>query len=431
MLMGLFYFLGLIGILMTGIHVASAIFMTALISDTLTIGVLPNMLGNIAWNTMNEFLLVAIPLFILLGEILTRSGVADRMYNALSVWLRWLPGGLLHSNIATCALFSATSGSSVATAATVGTVALPTLRKLGYNERLVLGSIAAGGTLGILIPPSINMVVYGALTNVSVGKLFAAGVIPGIILALTMTGVIIAMALAGKVNRDNERVILPILARLKMLLDIMPVLFIFSLVMGSIYLGFATPTEAAAIGVVAALIVAAVGGKLSIRMLHESFLAALRTTAMVLLVIVSAFLLNFVLSITGIPQTLSEYVGGLGLSPLATIWALVLFYLILGCFLEAIAMMVTTVGVVVPLIVSLGYDPLWFGIFMTVMMELALITPPVGLNLFVVQNIRLSRGSINDVFIGALPFVVAMLIFVALLIQFPAIALWLPGKMFG
>jgi len=425
------YMLGLIVFLFTGMHVASAIFLTAFVSDAMTIGVLPNMAGNIVWNTMTEFLLIAIPLFILLGELLTRSGVADRMYGAVAVWVRRLPGGLLHSNIITCAMFAATSGSSVATAATIGTVALPTFKKLGYDEPLVLGSIAAGGTLGILIPPSITMIVYGALTNVSVGKLFAAGIIPGIILAMLMSGVIVVLALAGKVTQKSEHVFIPILQRIRKLVDVLPVMFIFTIVMGSIYLGYATPTEAAAMGVVGAVGIAALNRSLSIRMLHDAFLASLRTTAMVLLVIVAAFLLNFVLSLAGIPQTLSAYVADLKLSPMITIWVLVLFYLILGCFLEAMAMMVTTVGVVVPLVVSLGFDPLWFGIFMTIMMEMALITPPVGLNLYVVQNIRLSKGSINDVFRGVLPFVIAMLIFVAALIYFPEMALWLPRKIFS
>lgn len=431
MFIGLMYLIGLVSFLMAGIHVASAIFMTAMVSDFFSLQVLPSMIGNTMWSTMNEFLLVAIPLFILLGEILTRSGVADRMYKALAAWLEWLPGGLLHTNIVTCALFAATSGSSVATSATVGTVALPTLQKLGYQERLVLGSIAAGGTLGILIPPSINMVVYGALAEVSVGKLFAAGIVPGILVMLIIMFTIVLLALAGKVTKSNEKLMIPFLVKLKLLLDILPVVFIFSLVMGGIYLGIATPTEAAALGVVGALIIAAANRTLSVSMLHGAFLSALRTTAMVVLVVTSAYVLNFSLSLAGIPQALSEYVKDLGWSPNATIWALVAFYLFLGCFLEAIAMMVTTVGVVVPLIVSLGFDPLWFGIFMTMMMELALITPPVGLNLFVAQNIRLSRGNITDVYIGVLPFAGAMMVFVALLIYFPQIALWLPGKMFG
>jgi len=430
MLVGALYFGGLVLFLFAGIHVASAIFMTAMVSDWASMQVLPSMIGNTMWSTMNEFLLVAIPLFILLGEILTRSGVADRMYKALAAWLQWLPGGLLHTNIVTCALFAATSGSSVATSATVGTVALPTLQRLGYRERLVLGSIAAGGTLGILIPPSINMVVYGALAEVSVGKLFAAGIIPGVVVLLLMMLVIIVLALAGKVTSSNEKLIIPLLVRLKLLLNVLPVVFIFSLVMGGIYLGIATPTEAAALGVVGAILIAALNRTLSVAMLHAAFLSALRTTAMVVLVVTTAYILNFSLSLAGIPQALSEYIGELGWSPIATIWALVAFYLVLGCFLEAIAMMVTTVGVVVPLIVSLGFDPLWFGIFMTMMMELALITPPVGLNLFVAQNIRLSRGGISDVYIGVLPFAFAMMLFVALLIYFPQIALWLPGKLF-
>ncbi|KDD18034.1 TRAP transporter large permease [Bordetella bronchiseptica] len=430
MLLGALYFGGLVLFLMAGIHVASAIFMTAVVSDWMSMQVLPSMIGNTMWSTMNEFLLVAIPLFILLGEILTRSGVADRMYKALAAWLQWLPGGLLHTNIATCALFAATSGSSVATSATVGTVALPTLQRLGYRERLVLGSIAAGGTLGILIPPSINMVVYGALAEVSVGKLFAAGIVPGIIVLLLMMVVIVIMALLGKVAPDNEKLIIPLAMRLKLLIDVLPVVFIFGLVMGGIYLGIATPTEAAALGVVGAIAIAAANRTLSVAMLHAAFLSALRTTAMVVLVVTTAFVLNFSLSLAGIPQALSEYIGQLGWSPTATIWVLVAFYLILGCFLEAIAMMVTTVGVVVPLVVSLGFDPLWFGIFMTMMMELALITPPVGLNLFVAQNIRLSRGGISDVYIGVLPFAFAMMVFVTLLIYFPQIALWLPNRLF-
>ncbi|KCV54709.1 TRAP transporter large permease [Bordetella bronchiseptica] len=430
MLLGALYFGGLVLFLMAGIHVASAIFMTAVVSDWMSMQVLPSMIGNTMWSTMNEFLLVAIPLFILLGEILTRSGVADRMYKALAAWLQWLPGGLLHTNIATCALFAATSGSSVATSATVGTVALPTLQRLGYRERLVLGSIAAGGTLGILIPPSINMVVYGALAEVSVGKLFAAGIVPGIIVLLLMMAVIVIMALLGKVAPGNEKLIIPLAMRLKLLIDVLPVVFIFGLVVGGIYLGIATPTEAAALGVVGAIAIAAANRTLSVAMLHAAFLSALRTTAMVVLVVTTAFVLNFSLSLAGIPQALSEYIGQLGWSPTATIWVLVAFYLILGCFLEAIAMMVTTVGVVVPLIVSLGFDPLWFGIFMTMMMELALITPPVGLNLFVAQNIRLSRGGISDVYIGVLPFAFAMMVFVTLLIYFPQIALWLPNRLF-
>lgn len=417
--------------LFAGLHVASGIFYTAYLADVLYMGALPSMIANITWSTMNDFILVSIPLFILLGELLSRSGVAELMYRSLSVWLRWLPGGLLHTNILASALFAATSGSTVATAATIGTVAQPTLAKLGYNERMVLGSIASGGTLGILIPPSINMIVYGALTSVSIGKLFVAGIIPGIALALTMSAIIVVVSLIWGDQHRDDGPLPPLARRIRMLLDLAPVFFIFAMVMGGIYTGLATPTEAAAIGIVAAIIIAAANRTLSIRMLHESFLSAMRTTAMVMLVLTTAFLLNFSLSLSGLPQQLSEYISTLNWSPTMTIWALVLFYLLLGIFIEAMAMMVTTVGIVTPLVVSLGFDPVWFGIFITVMMELSIISPPVGLNLYVVQNLRPVKGSINDVFIGVLPFVVAMLIFVALLIQFPAIALWLPAQVYN
>lgn len=417
--------------LFAGLHVASAIFYTAYLADALYMGALSSMIANITWSTMNDFILVSIPLFILLGELLSRSGVAELMYRSLSVWLRWLPGGLLHTNIVASALFAATSGSTVATAATIGTVAQPTLAKLGYNERMVLGSIASGGTLGILIPPSINMIVYGALTSVSIGKLFVAGIIPGIALALTMSAIIVVVSLIWGDHHKDEGPLPPLVRRIRMLLDLGPVFLIFALVMGGIYTGLATPTEAAAIGIVAAIMIAAANRTLSIRMLHESFLSAMRTTAMVMLVLTTAFLLNFSLSLSGLPQQVSEFIRDLNWSPTMTIWVLVLFYLLLGIFIEAMAMMVTTVGIVTPLVVSLGFDPVWFGVFITVMMELSIISPPVGLNLYVVQNLRPVKGSINDVFIGVLPFVVAMLIFVALLIQFPAIALWLPAKVFS
>ncbi|WP_341989313.1 TRAP transporter large permease subunit [Azorhizobium sp. AG788] len=430
MAMGLLFTGAIMVFLMAGLHVATAIFFTAYLADWLDMGVLPSMIGNLTWNTMNEFLLVAIPLFILLGELLSRSGVAELMYKGLSVWLRWLPGGLLHTNIVASALFAATSGSTVATAATIGTVAQPTMAKLGYNERMVLGSIAAGGTLGILIPPSINMIVYGALTNVSVGKLFIAGVIPGLALAITMSAIIVVVSLIWGDSHREEGPLPSLAKRLRMLLDLLPVLFVFALVMGSIYAGLATPTEAAAVGIVGALIIAASNRTLTVAMLHESFLSSVRTTAMVMLVLTTAFVLNFSLSLTGLPQQLSEYIRDLNWSATTTIWMLVLFYLLLGIFIEAMAMMVTTVGIVTPLVVSLGFDPVWFGIFITVMMELAIISPPVGLNLYVVQNLRPVKGSINDVFIGVLPFVVAMLIFVALLIEFPGIALWLPNQVF-
>ncbi len=424
------YVIGIVGLLALSIPVGAALFMLGLGTDLSKFTIINSMIGSIAWNTMNDFILVAVPMFILLGEILTRSGLADRMYRSLAIWIQWLPGGLLHANIATCALFAAASGSSVATAATVGTVAQPTLLTLRYDDKLVLGSIAAGGTLGILIPPSMNMIVYGALTSTSVGKLFAAGIIPGIILALIMSLVIIVVTLVKGIRTEDLRVRMSLGQRLLSLLNLLPVLGIFFVVMGSIYSGLATPTEAAALGVVAAIALAAGNRTLSIALLHESFRATVKTTAMMLLIITGAFVLNFSLSLSGVPQTFATWVTSLNLGPYQTIWILVIFYLILGCFLEAMAMLVTTIGVVFPLVIQLGFDPVWFGIFMVVMMELATITPPVGLNLFVVQNIRIRPGSITDIYRGIVPFVAAMFIFTAILIYMPEIALWLPSKMF-
>lgn len=424
------YAVGLLVLLFAGLHVGTVLFLVGWIGDALQAQVLPSMLGNLAWTTMNEFLLVAVPLFILLGEILLRSGVADRMYSALAEWLRWLPGGLLHTNIVACGLFAATSGSSVATAATIGTVGMPALEERGYNERLVLGSLAAGGTLGILIPPSINMIIYGALTGESVGRLFIAGIIPGIVLMATMVLIIAITSIWLPEPADRREAPRPLAQRLRNTIDLVPILFIFLLIMGSIYFGLATPTEAAALGVVGALLIAASRGRLTVAMLHEAFLGTLRTTAMVLLVIVAAFSLNFVIGFLGIPQSVASLIEGLGLSANQTIWLILVFYLILGCFLEVVSMMVTTVGIVVPLIVSLGFDPIWFGVFFTILAELAMITPPVGLNLYVVQGIRTSGGSIHDVFIGTLPFALAMLLVLTLLIYVPEIALWLPRQMF-
>ena len=426
----LLFVVGLLALLFAGLHVGTVLFLVGWIGDGFDAQVLPAMLGNISWTTMNEFLLVAVPLFILLGEILLRSGVADRIYGALTEWLRWLPGGLLHTNVVACALFAATTGSSVATAATIGTVAMPALQKRDYNERLVLGSLAAGGTLGILIPPSINMIIYGALSGASVGRLFVAGIIPGIVLTATMMLIIAITSIWLPDPTDRHEPVRPLLQRLRGTLDLLPVLFIFLLIMGSIYFGLATPTEAAALGVVGALMIAAGRGRLTVAMLHEAFLATLRTTAMVLLVILAAFALNFVIGFLGIPQSVAGWIEELGLSAYQTIWLLLVFYLILGCFLEVVSMMVTTIGIVVPLVVSLGFDAVWFGVFITILAELAMITPPVGLNLFVVQNIRVSHGSIYDVFIGTLPFAFAMLLVLALLIYVPELALWLPNKMF-
>lgn len=414
---------------LAGLHVATVMALIAVIGALVFLG--PSAvfnIGNLTWATSNEFLLISAPLFILTGDLLLRSGVTDRMYGALAAWLNSIPGGLLHTNIASCSLFAAISGSSVATAATIGTVALPALKARGYNERLSLGSIAAGGTLGILIPPSVNMIIYGAMTDTSIGRLFAAGVIPGILLALAFMALILALSLGR--GRGQSYATAPLRKRLLLLMDLVPIAFVFLVVMGSLYSGLATPTESAALGVLAAAGVAWWYGRLSLAVLHESFRSTVRTTGMVMLIIVAAFFLNFVLSLIGLPQAVTQWVKGLGISPMQTIWLLFLVYLVLGCFLETLSMMITTIPVVTPLVVALGFDPVWFGIFVVLMCELALITPPVGMNLFVVQGLRRPGSDINDVILGVLPFMVVMLLFTALLIYIPELALWLPRQFF-
>ncbi|MDT3677321.1 MAG: TRAP transporter large permease [Burkholderiaceae bacterium] len=381
-------------------------------------------IGEVAWSSSTDFLLVAIPLFILLGEILLRSGLADRMYSAMSLWLSWLPGGLMHANIGASALFAATSGSSVATAATVGTVALPQIEKKGYNESLFLGSLAAGGTLGILIPPSINLIIYGVLTNTSVPKLYLAGILPGIVLAGLF---MVAIAVACKVRPawGGETIHASWGRRLASLMHLVPPLGIFLLVVGSIYAGIATPTEAAALGVVGALLLALFAGRLNVAMLRESLEGTMKASAMIMLIIVGASFLNFIMSGIGLTSAITGMISGLDVSPTTMLVILVVFYLVLGCFMETLSMMITTIPIVAPIMFAFGFDPVWVGIIIIILVEAALITPPVGLNLFVVQSLRKS-GSMNEVMIGALPFVVMMIGMIVILAMFPALALWLP-----
>jgi tripartite ATP-independent transporter DctM subunit len=382
-------------------------------------------MGEVSWSASNEFLLVSVPLFILLGEILLRAGFAERMYGSLIHWVSWLPGGLMHSNVATCGIFAATSGSSVATAATVGTVALPQARRFGYNERVFLGTLAAGGTLGILIPPSINMIIYAVLTNTSVPKLYLAGIVPGILLMLLFMLVVVALCVA-RPEWGGQRVTATWPERIRGLAHLVPPAGIFLVVVGSIYAGIATPTEAASLGVLAALALAWWKGRLSLAMVRDAVEGTMKTTAMVMLIILAAYFLNFVMSGIGLTTALTAFIEGLGFPPLWMLVAVIVFYVVLGCFMETLSMMITTIPIIAPVMFKLGYDPVWFGIVVILLIETALVTPPVGLNLFVVQNLRRS-GSMNDVIVGTLPFVAALFAMLALLAAFPGLATWLPA----
>ena len=416
---------GLLGMLALSIPVAAALGVLALILGA-QYSFLPVSLalGEISWSASTSFIIVAIPLFVLLGEILLRSGIAERMYAAMMHWLGWLPGGLMHSNVAACSLFAATSGSSVATAATIGTVAVGEIDKYGYNERLFLGTLAAGGTLGILIPPSINMIVYGVLTETSIPQLYLAGFVPGFVLAaLFMVTVLIACLIRPR--WDGRKVETDWATRIRVLPDLLPPLFIFAVVIGSIYAGWATATESAALGVLAALALAAVRRRLTLAALRHAAEGTMRTTAMIMAILIAATFLNFVITSIGLTREVNALVTELGLTPFQTLLAVVLFYLVLGMFMETLSMMVATVPIITPVVVSAGFDPVWFGVLIMLLIETAMITPPVGINLFVVQGVR-GRGQLHDVMIGAVPFVVTLLVMIALLIAFPQLALWIP-----
>ena len=382
------------------------------------------MLGEMSWSSSNSFILVAVPFYIFLGELVLRSGIAERMYAALVQWVSWLPGGLMHSNIAACSMFAAISGSSVATAVTIGTVALDEVKRHKYNERLFLGTLAAGGTLGILIPPSINLVVYGMMTETSIPQLYLAGFTPGFVLA-GLFSVTVLLACWWRPRWGGERVRTSWAARLRGLPDLVPPLLIFVIVIGSIYAGLATATESAALGILGALALAAWKRRLSWPMLMQVFEGTIRTTSAVMLIILGAYFLNVVINAIGLTALITNFVTALNLTPVQLLVAVIVFYLVLGCFMETLSMMVATVPIITPLMVKAGFDPVWFGILVVLLMETAMVTPPVGINLFVVQGVR-GHGQLHDVIIGAAPFVVTLIVMIAIVCVFPDLVLWLP-----
>ncbi|MCC2633503.1 MAG: dicarboxylate transporter-DctM subunit [Ramlibacter sp.] len=421
-------FAAMLGMMLIGMPIAVSMALVGIVGGIAAYGApFMDSIAPVVWGVHNENLLTCIPLFVLLGELLLRSGIADRMYIALSAWLGRLPGGLLHTNIGSCALFAATSGSSVATAATVGTVALPSLQRRGYSMRASLGSLAAGGTLGILIPPSVNMIVYGSLTNNSIGQLFIAGIIPGLLLTgCFMLYIAISSVASGKVMREAK---VPFADKLRSLVHLVPPVVVFGIVMGSLYFGIATTTESAALGVTAAMGFVWHSGKMSRELLRNCFISTARVSGMILLIMTAAFILNLAISLTGVAEQMTKWVTSLGLSATALILVLIVFYLVLGMFMDVLSMQVATIPITYPIAVAVGIDPIWFGIFIVLMCELGLITPPVGMNLFVVHGIRPDKGGIEDAIWGALPYAVIMILFTMLLLAVPQLVTWLPGRM--
>ena len=423
-----FAFFAMLGMMLIGLPIAVSMALVGIVGGIAAYGTpFLDSIAPVVWGVQNENLLTSVPLFVLLGELLLRSGIADRMYVALSAWLGRLPGGLLHTNIGSCALFAATSGSSVATAATVGTVALPSLHRRGYSMRASLGSLAAGGTLGILIPPSVNMIVYGSLTNNSIGKLFIAGIIPGLLLTgLFMLWIAGSSLASGNAMREAR---VPLNDRIRALVHLVPPAVVFGIVMGSLYFGIATAAESAALGVIAALGFVLHSGKLSWELMRNCFVSTARVSGMILLIVVAAFVLNLTVSLTGVAEAMTKWVSGLGLSATGLILALMVFYLVLGMFMDVLSMQVATIPITYPIATALGVDPIWFGIFIVLMCELGLITPPVGMNLFVVHGIRPDKGGIEDAIWGALPYALIMILFTLLLLAVPQLVTWLPGRM--
>jgi tripartite ATP-independent transporter DctM subunit len=418
----------LLGLLALSVPVAASLFILGVVLDWwYSPAPLIAALGSQLWDTSTSFILVAIPLFILIGEILQRSGIAAKVYDALDAWLSWMPGGLMHANIGTATFFSATSGSSVATAATVATIGMPQARRLGYDERFFAGSIAAGGTLGILIPPSINLIVYGFLARTSIPQLFLAGIVPGVLMALLFM-LIIAVLCMIRPQWGGHRNSATWAERISKLRHLGPILLLFGFIIGSIYTGWATPTEAAAIGTLVALLLAWAAGGLSLRMIVKTLEGTMRTTVMIMLILIAANFLNFVLASIGLTDRLLEMITALDLGPMQTLMLLIGFYIVLGFFVETLSLMIVTIPIVI--VAGLGFDLVWFGILLIVLIEMALITPPIGLNLYVVQGVR-DRGSLNEVIVGVIPFVIAMCLMIVALLLFPGIALFLPGLAAG
>lgn len=422
------FFLVTLSLMIAGIPVAAVMGLSGIIGGILLWGTpFLSSVGNMIWGVQTSEFLTAIPLFILMGEILLRTGVADKMYSALAVWTNSIPGRLLHTNIGSCALFAATTGSSPATAAAVGTVASKALHERGYPVPISLGSLAAGATLGILIPPSVAMIVYGSLTNNSIGKLFAAGVIPGLVLTgAFMLYIFIHSLITGEDKAEKNYTWKE---RFSVLPDLLPPFLIFGLVMGSIYLGWATPVESASLGVVMALVIAAVIRRLNREVMLTCFINTAQLAGMILLIVAAAYVLNMLLTLVGIANFMTDFVASLNLSFPLFIAALVVFYIILGMFMDVLSMQVATIPIVYPMAMAMGIDPIWLGIFIVIMSELAMITPPVGMNLFVIQAVRADEGTIRDVIRGAIPFGLIMLGMIVLIMLFPEMVTWLPQHM--
>ncbi len=379
------------------------------------------------WGHSNSWALAALPLFIWMGEILFRSKLSDDMFTGLSPWMNRLPGRLLHVNIFGCGIFAAVSGSSAATAATIGKLSIPELSRRGYPEQLMIGTLAGSATLGLLIPPSIILIVYGVATEQSIARLFMAGILPGILLVSLFVGYVIVWSILNKDQLPEEKFEFSFREKLHRSRRLIPVILLISGVIGSIYSGIASPTDAAAVGVVLALLISWSSGSLTKHSFSEGLMGATKTSCMIAFILAGAAFLTVAMGFTGIPRLLAEWIGGLNLSTYSLLAALVVFFIVLGCFLDGISVIVLTTSVIMPVVLQAGIDPLWFGIFVVLVVEMSQITPPVGFNLFVLQS--LTGRNILVIAKAALPFFILMLVAVAIITAVPGIVTYLPNNM--
>ena len=417
-----------LGLLAVGMSIPFAIGVPAIVYLLLHGGV-PALrgIGLMSWGSMNSFALTAIPLFILMAEIMQHSGLSFRIYRGLSKLVCIVPGGLLQTNIAGCALFAAISGSSVATAAAIGSVALPQLIQRGYHRPLAAGSLAAGGTLGILIPPSIAMIVYGTFTETSVSKLFMAGIVPGLLLTAMFMFYVLVHSLLRPEIAPREKGPQNLGEFLTALSDLVPFTIVIGGTMGSLYFGWVTPTEAAAVGCFAAFVVSAIWGNLGWKEMRAALVAAVMTSGNILLIVYTAFVFSYAISVAGVGEDLTTWMVGLQLSRLEFFFALFVLYTLLGCLVESLGMIVITVPLLYPVLLKYGIDPVWFGIILVLFIELGQISPPIGINLFVIQSIW--DGKLSDIVVGTIPFHLIMFVLLVMLVFWPEIVLWLPHHM--
>ena len=423
----IFFFLGSGTWVFAGLLLVSISGLSLLLDMPLhRIGVIVN---KIMWRYASTWELAAIPMFVWMGEIIFRTDISDRLFRGLAPLVNSIPGGLLHTNVLGCTLFAAVSGSSAATTATVGKITTTELDRRGYDTNLAIGSLAGAGSLGLLIPPSIVMIIYGILAEVSVSRLFAAGVLPGLLIAGLYSTYIMLRCMANPALAPATEEKITWQDRLRGIVNLIPIIMLMVLVLGSIYSGLATPSEAAAVGASAAILVTLVMRQMTWTIFVDSLMGAVKVSCMVCIILIAAAFLSTAMGYLHVPANIALFIGQLNLSPIELILILSIFYIVLGLFLDGISIVVMSLPITLPLIMQAGFDPIWFGVYLVIMVELGQITPPVGFNLFVLQG--MTRHSIGRIALAALPFFILMCIGVVIITAFPGIALWLPDALFN